>query len=81
MVGYTSIDEWVQNETPVADVSEEDRSKVIEAYGAASENYKASTISAHIVRRDGTTIETKIIMVPMTYKEEVVVRHFISEEN
>lgn len=80
MVGYKSIEEWVNNETPVADISEEDQSKVIEAYGAASENYEASLVSATVVKKDGTRIKTKVIMVPITYKGEVFVLHFISEE-
>ncbi len=80
MVGYKSIDDWVNNEAPVGDVSEEDQPKVIEAYGAASENYRASTVTANIMRKDGTRIKTKVIMVPITYKGEVFVLHFISEE-
>lgn len=80
LLGYKSIADWVENEAPVGDVAVEDQPKIIEAYGAASENYKASTISANIVRKDGTRIKTKVIMVPITYKGEVFVLHFISEE-
>lgn len=80
MVGYNSIKEWVNNETPVGDVSEIDQPKIIEAYAAASENYKASTISANIIKKDGSTIKTSIIMTPFTYKGEVFVLHFITEE-
>ena len=80
MLGYSSIEEWVSNKAPVGDVSEEDQSKVIQAYGQASEHFKASTIPATIVRKDGTRIKTKVIMVPITYKGEVFVLHFISEE-
>jgi|SRR3989338_3481200 len=80
MLGYGSIDEWVNNEAPVGDVSEEDQPKVIQAYGQASEHFKASTIPATIVRKDGERIKTKVIMVPITYKGEVFVLHFISEE-
>ena len=80
MLGYNSIEEWVSNETPVGDISEEDQQKVIQAYREASEHFKASTIPATIVRKDGTKIKTKVIMVPITYKDEVFVLHFISEE-
>ena len=80
MLGYNSIEEWVSNETAVGDISEEDQQKVIQAYGKASEHFKASTIPATIVRKDGTKIKTKVIMVPITYKDEVFVLHFISEE-
>jgi PAS domain S-box-containing protein len=80
MVGYMSIDEWVGNETPVDDVDVEDQPKVIQAYKEASENYKASTISANIVRKNGVKVTAEIIMVPITYKGEVFVLHFISEK-
>ena len=80
MLGYGSIDEWVSNEAPVGDVSKEDQPKVIQAYGNASEDFKASTIPATIVRKDGKRIKTEVIMVPVTYKGEAFVLNFISEE-
>lgn len=80
MVGYKSIEEWVGNETPVADVSEDDQPKVIKAYGEAAEHFKASTLSAKISKKDGTSINTKVIMVPISYGQEVFVLHFITEE-
>jgi hypothetical protein len=80
MLEYKSIDEWVSNETPVDDVSEADQPKVIQAYRQASEHFNASTVSATVVRKNGTQLKTKVIMVPITYKDEVFVLHFISEE-
>ena len=80
MLGYKSIEEWVSNETPVGDVSEEDQEKVIDAYGEASRNLKASKLSASIVRKDGKKIKADVIMAPITYKGEVFVIHFVSEE-
>ncbi len=80
MLGYSSIEEWVANEAPVGDVAEVDQPKVIEAYGEASDNFKASVVTATIVKKDGTQIKTKVIMTPITYKGETFVLHFISEE-
>lgn len=80
MIGYDSIAEWVKNETPLGDVSEEDQPRVIQAYQEASEHFKASTTEASIVRKDGKRIKTKIIMVPISYNDEVFVLHFLSEE-
>lgn len=80
MLGYQSVEEWVAYQTPVEDVSEEDRDKVIEAYGQASEDFKASKIFATINKKDGGTVDVSIIMTPFTYKGEVFVLHFISEE-
>lgn len=78
-LGYKSIDEWVDSETPVDDVLKSDQDKVIEAYGAASEKYEASSLSATVVKKDGTQVRTNVIMVPFTYKNEVFVLHFISK--
>lgn len=79
MLGYESVAEWVANEFPVGDVSEEDQEKVINAYGEASRSLKASKLSVSIVRKDHKKIKVDIIMAPITYKEEVFVVHFISE--
>ncbi len=79
MLGYSSIDEWIANPTPVSDVSEEDRDKVINAYGDASESFKASQVLAKFVKKDGSQSQSEIIMVPIPYKNEVFVLHLITE--
>lgn len=78
MLGYKSTSEWVSNENPVGDISKEDQPKIIEAYGQASRHFEASAVAATIVKKDGTRLKTKIIMVPVTYKGEVFVLHFIN---
>ena len=80
MLGYNSVSEWVANEYPVGDVFEEDQEKVINAYGEASRNLKASKVFVSIVRKDSKKIKVNIIMAPITYKGEVFVIHFVSEE-
>ena len=80
MLGYNSVEEWVANEYPVGDVSEEDQEKAINAYGEASRNLKASKVFASIVRKDNKKIKVNIIMAPITYKGEVFVIHFVSQE-
>lgn len=80
LLGYKSIDEWVANETPVDDVAKSDQDKVIEAYGNASRNYKASTLLVAIKTKGGSEIDVDVIMTPFTYKNEVFVIHFISKK-
>ena len=80
MLGYASVAEWVANEEPVGDVEEEDQDKVIDAYGEASRNFKASKVSFLLVRKDGKKIKVDGIMAPVTHKGEVFVIHFVSEE-
>lgn len=80
MLGYKSIEEWVANQTPVADVAEEDRDKIIEAYGQASDNFKASVQHVTIDKKDGGKVNVQVIMTPFTYRGEVFVLHFLTEE-
>jgi PAS domain S-box-containing protein len=80
MLGYASVDEWAANEFPVGDLAEEDREKVIETYGDVSENLHSATIPATCVRKDGKKIKTEITMVPIPYRDELFVLHFITEK-
>lgn len=78
MLGYDSVREWVDNLYPVDDISKKDQEKGIKAYMEASRKFKASTLSAEWIKKDGKKINTEVIMVPLTYKGEVFVLHFIT---
>ena len=80
LLGYKSIQEWVDYETPVSDVSEEDQDKVIKAYGRASEKLEAGQMDIHLNSKNGEKIHVNLIMAPITYKNEVFVIHFISKK-
>ena len=80
MLGYSSPAEWMANEFPISDVVEEDRQKGIDAYESASRNFKASTISGTWNRKDGTQVHTDVTFVPLSYRGEVFVLHFVSEK-
>ena len=79
LLGYLSIQEWVDNETPVSDVADQDQDKVVEAYGNASEKLEASQMQVHVKTKSGQLVHVNLIMAPFAYKEEVFVVHFISE--
>lgn len=81
LMGYESVEEWVNNETPVEDVVEADQEKVIEAYGKASSSLEASTLSVSVKSKDGSETEVDVIMTPFTYRGEVFVVHFITSKN
>lgn len=78
MLGYKSIQEWVDNEFPIGDVAEEDQQKGIDAYMEASRNMKASVFHGALVSKSGEKIPTEVIMTPISYKNEVFVLHFIT---
>ena len=78
MLGYKSPQEWVDNLYPVDDLDKTDQAKGIKAYMDASQKYKSSTLPATWVRKDGKKVKTTVTMVPISYKDEVFVLHFIS---
>lgn len=78
LLGYASIKDWIANEFPVEDVAEEDRDRIINAYGEASEKCIASTHQISCVKKDGKKIKVEIIMAPVSYQGEVFVLHFIT---
>jgi len=80
MLGYSSIKEWIENEYPVEDIVEEDRERGIDAFMEASENCKASTINGTWITKKGKKLKTEVTMVPIPFKNEVFVLHFISEK-
>ncbi len=78
LLGYESIDKWVEVESPIDDVVEGDQNTVIEAYGKASEELTASFLSVNIKTKGGSEVEVELIMTPFNYKGEVFVVHFIT---
>ena len=78
LLGYKSIQEWVDNEYPLDDVAEEDQDKGVKSFMDASQKLKASTFSGSFIKKDGSKIKAEVIMAPITYKNEVFVIHFIT---
>jgi PAS domain S-box-containing protein len=80
MLGYSSPEDWVTHEDTIADVVEEDQQKGINAYVNASEKLKSSTLDATWISKKGERIQTEVTMVPLPYKNEVFVLHFITKK-
>jgi len=80
LLGYKTIQEWVDNEFPVEDLDEADRDKGIEAYGHASEDLVASTLDGTWITKDGKKIKSEVTLVPLPYRNEVFVLHFITKK-
>lgn len=78
MLGYDSPQEWQKNEFPIEDVVEEDQEKGIHSYMHASEHLVSSTIEARFKNKKGKAIKAEITFVPLPFKDEVFVLHFIS---
>ena len=78
LLGYKSVNEWVDNQYPISDVDEKDQEKGIKAYMNASRKFIASTLTGTWIKKDGKKIKAEITLAPISYKGEVFVLHFIS---
>ena len=79
LLGYGSIKEWVDNETPLDDVVEADQDDVVEAYTMASERLEAGTLNVSLRNvKTGSLVKVKVIMAPIVFDGHVMVIHFIS---
>ena len=79
LVGYKSVKAWEKVDAPLADVVEASQSKVVDAYGRASEKLEASTIKLTMKNvTTGEPIKASMIMVPVAYQGHVMVLHFLS---
>ena len=78
MLGYASPEEWQKNEYTIDDIVEGDQQKGIHAYMHASEHFLTSTIEGRVKTKKGEIIPAEITFVPLPFKDEIFVLHFIS---
>ncbi|MBI2599597.1 PAS domain-containing protein, partial [Candidatus Daviesbacteria bacterium] len=55
MLGYSSVQAWIENEYPIADVVEVDQEEAVQAYMDASQKFMATTLSVTWQKKDGST--------------------------
>lgn len=78
LLGYKNVQEWVENLYPIDDVDPKDQPKGIKAYMNASGKLQGSTLTGTMIKKNGRKFKAEIIMVPLPYKKEVFVLHFIN---
>jgi hypothetical protein len=79
MLGYASPDVWAMKEEMLSDAREEDQEVIISAYKDAMENKVGSAINVFWKNhKTGKSVETKVIIVPSSYKGQLFAVHFIS---
>ncbi len=78
MLGYKSVKEWVDNETPLDDVVEKDQPKIIDSFTRASENLEASSLTASFKNvKTGDLVKARVFVAPLVYEGHVFVIHFL----
>ena len=80
LLGYASPKEWEMKEEALSDVKEEDQQVLVSAYRNAVENKEGSSINISWKnRKKGNFIKTNVILVPLSYKNELFALHFITK--
>jgi len=81
LLGYKSVEELsAVNESFIeAFVMEKSQEILISAYRNAMEEKIGSDIEVSWKKKTGESIKTKVIMVPISYKGELLALHFISK--
>jgi hypothetical protein len=80
MLGYDSLKEWEMKDEMMSDVIRDDQDVIINAYQNAMEKNIGSTVPiTWINKKDGTHINTKVILVPLSYKGTQFALHFITK--
>ena len=86
MLGYSSPEEWARMELTeksfpelFADAGSQER--LVSAYWDAIKRMVGSAIDVSWKRKAGGKVDTKVILVPLSYQEHLFALHFISEKS
>jgi PAS domain-containing protein len=81
LLGYSSPDEWARIETnfPEAFVADESQEALVTAYQAAMEQCIGSTEPIVWKKKDGTTVKSTVILVPIVYEDHLFALHFVAK--
>jgi hypothetical protein len=79
MLGFKSPQEWAEKQGFLeVYVTEKSREKLSTAYWKAMEKKVASTIPMTWMKKDGTAIESTIILIPMFFEGHMFSVHFVT---
>jgi PAS domain S-box-containing protein len=82
LLGYESEDAWAKIDTsfPQTFVADESQETLITAFQDAMEKKIGSTNNITWKRKDGSTIPTEVILVPVAYEGHLLALHFVSSK-
>ena len=79
MLGFKSPQEWAEKQGFLeVYVTEKSRETLSTAYCNAMKNMAASTIQLTWIRKDGATIDSTMILVPMFFQGHLFSVHFVT---
>lgn len=81
MLGYSSPKEWesVLDNIPSVFVADKDVEKVISAFQNAIKNMVGTSTKVIWKKKNGGTIKTNMILVPIIYDDHAMALHFVEE--
>lgn len=82
LLGYESPQAWSKAEGSFTDlfVANNSQRPLVSAYQKAMEKYAASTVDISWKAKDGSTVDTSVILVPLVYKGHLMALHFVSKK-
>lgn len=83
LLEYESIEQWeeVEEDFQTAFVLEGSQQMLNTAYQKAMEDYVASFITVTWRKKDGDSIKTEVILVPVPFEEHVLALFYITEKD
>ena len=79
MLGFKSPKEWAEKQGFLAVyVTEKSRETLSSAYWTAMEKMSASTIPMTWMKKDGTSMDSTMILVPMFFEGHMFSVHFVT---
>ncbi len=79
MLGFKSAKEWAEKPGFLeVYVAEKSRETLASAYWKAVENMSASTIQLTLMKKDGGTLDSTMILVPMLFEGHMFAVHFVT---
>jgi hypothetical protein len=79
MLGFKSAQEWAEKQGFLeVYVTEKSRETLASAYWTAMEKMAASTIPMTWMKKDGTALESTMILVPMFFEGHMFSVHFVT---
>jgi PAS domain S-box-containing protein len=81
LLGYESPEDWasVTESFPTAFVAKESQEKLVGAYQKAMEEMIGSQVEITWKKKNGSEVKTKVILVPISYKDQLLALHFVEE--
>jgi hypothetical protein len=82
LLGYSSPDEWskvdVKGAFPGVFVDLKSQQTLVDAYQNAMDKSEGATIKVAWRKKSGGTVDTNVILVPISYKGQLFALHFIT---